>query len=247
MTRPGNEAATPIAEYRHGWALRILNLLLTLPAGLGGLVLPWVVSSADDSVAVGIRLGITLLLGVAPLMLFSVVWWRGFVFRLAVFPDRIELHDVFGTRIVPLNHSLKITHRNEQHRLNGIPTAKHIFITFENAGVLIKADSNVSNVNQLQLLALQLEEQFVLPALQSRYNAGGAVTFGPLTIEGERLKFKNKSESLAALQVEIQQGYFVAKKAGSWWWFARVKLSEIPNSATLMTLVRARVQSPVPA
>lgn len=190
-----------------------------------------------DGLPTWMRLAIAAVFGLGPLMLVVFVWWRGFVFRLTVTPTRIELKDVLRTTSIAIDHNLQIRHRNESHSLNGIPTAKHVYMTFESGGERITVNSNVKNVDELQARMIDIESRVILPAMRGRHNAGAPATFGPITLQGSQLRRKNKVEEISSLKIELADGYFIARKDGAWLAVIKEQLMNIPNAATLCTLI----------
>ncbi len=138
---------------------------------------------------------------------------------------------------MPLDANLQIRHRNERHGLNGVPTAKHVFITFENGGATISANSNVSNVVELQNLAFALEEKLVLPQVRARHKAGQPVVFGPITLHGHTLRLGAKSENLANVRLSLLSGTLYASNSREH--LGTYKIAKISNFMSLMELLKA--------
>jgi hypothetical protein len=234
-----------LGEFVHTWALRILNLLVTLPFGLCFASFPWLDSKPDyDAWPVWSRILTSAVAGGIPLAIAVFVWWRGLVFRLRVFGDRIECRSVFGTRVVRLGAQARFFHKSERHFVNGVPVGTHVYLTFADANTSIRVNSNVKNVVDLQALALTLEQEHVLPPALERYRRGEPVAFGPLSLHKGRLTYRGKSEPLSNLDIEVNAGRFRARKSGKWLGLCSVALAEIPNFHTLTELRRTRGAAP---
>lgn len=228
-------AAGLVAEYRHGWGLRILNILTAL-FGLPGLMF-----LSDDAAELPIELrlvGVLCLTGV-PLLTAGFVWCRGFLYRLRVYETRIECRSVFGTRTVSLGPQTKFRHRNVQQIVNGVKAGRHTYLTFQDERATIKANTNVVGVEELQALAFELEAGLVLPEAMRKHEAGGRLVFGPLVVQHDTLSLRRKSTSLKGLEIKLEEGSLYFCRGGRELHLLGVDTGDVDNLETFLQVAQS--------
>ena len=87
-----------------------------------------------------------------------------------------------------------------------------------------------------------------LPKAIDRFNAGQAVSFGPLTLSPGGIAAGHQSLPWSEIEgVQTRKGVVSVRKSGKWLAWKRALVSEIPNYVVFDALVRASLAQPPPA
>lgn len=215
----------PILECRRSYAVRVLLTLILVPGalmftlgGLEGHLVAWLLVA----------------LFVACLAL---TWISEGKRRVLLFRHRLEAQSLYGTKTVALDPITQYKHSLQSYRLNGIPVGTHCKITVQRGDDRLVVQE-VSGVEQLLDLLIQIQLEDVLPHAIACRQEGRPVSFGRLVVQGDRIRFKNKEIALAELgRPRLENGQLKLRVPGKVWAWANVSVAAVPNLDTFLRLI----------
>jgi hypothetical protein len=180
----------------------------------------------------GVCVGLLGLLG-----LFS--WWRYRQTRVLLFDQGFtqiikgEMNDVRWNEINAVWQNVT------KHYTNGVYTrTTHVYTLQTTTGKRFVWNDAIKNVEQLGIAMQNAVTKIRLPEVQSAYQAGQTITFGPLSVSLAGLSKGNQTVSWTEIKgVQVEKGYIRVKKQDAWFNFAKVATSSIPNLFIFLTLV----------
>jgi hypothetical protein len=126
-----------------------------------------------------------------------------------------------------------------KHYRNFTYTHTTYFYTIQTTDkTIITIDKTIKGIDQLGQTIQNESTKRLLPKMIAAYDAGQAVSFGPLTLSKERVQYLNNYVSWTELEdVQIVKGFVIFKNYDKRFDWANVPASEIPNLFVFLSLI----------
>ncbi|HEX7733731.1 MAG TPA: DUF6585 family protein [Ktedonobacteraceae bacterium] len=233
----------PRAEYhpaltRKNIILGVICLLIGLAFAGGGIAAGQSSDGSAGSMVILVLFGLAFIAGGIYTLLYGVIYkgWgvyvyeRGFVFKKgsqAAQPFRWD-------QIEAAWHSVT------RHYRNGIYTGTtHRYRVRRNDGYEVILNDRFNKVGELGDLVHNSVTSAKIPQVLAAYNAGQAITFGPLSVSTQGIwNGKSMLPWAEVKDISIQSGYIAVSKAGKWLRWSSQPVSAVPNPFLFIALVR---------
>lgn len=171
------------------------------------------------------------------------VWIWGFKEKIVLYPNQLQKQSLSGTKTVPLNARTEYFYKFVQVQVQGINTGQHTYITVKNGDQLIKANSNIKDIDELREQLIQIEIQNLQPQIQQAMQEKSSLNFGVIKVSATGLAYRNKMLTYAEISdFGIENGFFFVQKQGVRGNFFKIAVSEIPNMTTFFALLDHYIQ-----
>ncbi|MDV2469213.1 hypothetical protein QR674_09450 [Acinetobacter chinensis] len=171
------------------------------------------------------------------------VWIWGFKEKIVLYPNQLQKQSLSGTKTVPLNARTEYFYKFVQVQVQGINTGQHTYITVKNGDQLIKANSNIKDIDELREQLIQIEIQNLQPQIQQAMQEKSSLNFGVIKVSATGLAYRNKMLTYAEISdFGIENGFFFVQKQGVRGNFFKIAVSEIPNMTTFFALLDYYIQ-----
>jgi hypothetical protein len=190
---------------------------------------------------VDVKIGATIvgmIVAVTSLLLLE-AWWRYRQIRVLLF-DKGFTQDIDNKRSdVPWSEVGTVWQNVTKHYTNGVYTGTtHIYTILTTSGKRFIWNDKIKNVEQLGGTMQSAVTKIRLPEVFAAYQSGQTISFGKLAVNLTGLSKGNQVVPWSEIKaVEIQKGYIRVKKQDSWFNFANVPTSSIPNLFIFLSLV----------
>lgn len=171
------------------------------------------------------------------------VWIWGFKEKIVLYPNQLQKQSLSGTKTIPLNARTEYFYKFVQVQVQGINTGQHTYITVKNGDQLIKANSNIKDIDELREQLIQIEIQNLQPQIQQAMQEKSSLNFGVIKVSATGLAYRNKMLTYAEISdFGIENGFFFVQKQGVRGNFFKIAVSEIPNMTTFFALLDHYIQ-----
>ncbi len=231
----------PTAEYKTAGNRRLLfgfAILLLIGGGfamLYGVASPYLSDLTDERPPLVIIGGLVVLLGWALVE----SWLRNRDLRVLTFPDGLMRFQYGKSETCRWDEIVSIWQSITKRYTNGIYMGTtHLYTIQKSDNKQLKFGDALKDVEQLGNLLQNEVTTRQLPAALSRYNSGGTVNFGNVSVSPVGLTRGDQTLSWSEIQgVQIQKGFVSIKKQGKWLNWAKISVAKIPNLLVFLTLV----------